>query len=109
MRDFPHLVFHAPAQRNISELVFVETLPAEKLLDRLPHVSGAGTTETTESTEVSQDSNGTVTPPTHRIEADTAEDTRHILPHGVAVKETCGRLSPDALPLATNLSRFQPD
>ena len=76
MRDFPHLVFHAPAQRNISELVFVETLPAEKLLDRLPHVSGAGTTETTESTEVSQDSNGTVTPPTHRIEADTAEDTR---------------------------------
>ena len=48
-RDFPQLVFHSPNKRNISELVFVETLSADKLIDRLPHPSG---TETAESTEV---------------------------------------------------------
>ena len=49
--DFPQLVFHCPSKRNICELVFVETLSADKLIDRLPHPSG---TDTTESTEVSQ-------------------------------------------------------
>ncbi|KAJ8362592.1 hypothetical protein AAFF_G00367780 [Aldrovandia affinis] len=52
--DFPQLVFHCPAKRNICELVFVETLSAEKLLDKLPQPSGTETT--TEASEVSQES-----------------------------------------------------
>ena len=60
-RDFPQLVFHSPNKRNISELVFVETLSADKLIDRLPHPSG---TETAESTEVTSQSDGENTPST---------------------------------------------
>ncbi|XP_061905474.1 uncharacterized protein LOC133651529 isoform X2 [Entelurus aequoreus] len=44
---FPNWCF----KRNICELDFVETLSADKLIDRLPHPSG---TDTTESTAVSQ-------------------------------------------------------
>ena len=52
--DFPQLVFHTPFQRNMSEMVFVETLSTtDKLLDRIPQSSG---TSATESTEVSQES-----------------------------------------------------
>ncbi|CAM4578218.1 unnamed protein product [Leuciscus chuanchicus] len=43
-RDFPQLVFHSPNKR-ISEMIFVETLFADKLIDRLPHPSGTETTE----------------------------------------------------------------
>lgn len=35
-RDFPQLVFHPPRQHNMCEMVFVETLSADTLLDRLP-------------------------------------------------------------------------
>ncbi|XP_061925381.1 uncharacterized protein LOC133664618 isoform X3 [Entelurus aequoreus] len=49
--DFPQLVFHCFGKGNICEQVFVETLSADKLIDRLPHPSG---TDTTESTEVSK-------------------------------------------------------
>ncbi|KAI2644853.1 Protein Son [Labeo rohita] len=69
-RDFPQLVFHSPNKRNISELVFVETLSADKLVDRIPHPSG---TETTESTEVTSQSDGEST--ASRI-AGTTENTR---------------------------------
>ncbi|XP_046900252.1 uncharacterized protein LOC124483752 [Hypomesus transpacificus] len=43
------LVFHIPTKRNISELVFAETLSTDTLLDMLP--SGV---ETTQSSELSQ-------------------------------------------------------
>ncbi|XP_057711366.1 uncharacterized protein LOC130928664 [Corythoichthys intestinalis] len=53
-RDFPQLVFHTPFKRNVSEMVFLETLSTtDKLLDRIPQSSG---TSATESTEVSQES-----------------------------------------------------
>ncbi|GAA6102813.1 uncharacterized protein LOC111194822 [Tachysurus ichikawai] len=50
-RDFPQLVFHSPNKRNISELVFVETLSANKLIDRLPHPSVIEASPTEMSTE----------------------------------------------------------
>ncbi|KAG9276341.1 hypothetical protein AMEX_G8653, partial [Astyanax mexicanus] len=51
-RDFPQLVFYSPSKRNMCQMVFVETLSADTLIDRLPHPLATGTT--TESTEVSQ-------------------------------------------------------
>lgn len=50
--DFPQLVFHSSSKRNICELVFVETLSADKLMHKLPQPSGTESTEST--TEVSQ-------------------------------------------------------
>lgn len=80
-RDFPQLVFHSPNKRNISELVFVKTLSTDKLIDRLPHPS---CTETTDSTEVTSQSDGentsckTAGPQTQTSvgSINTTEDTR---------------------------------
>ncbi|XP_057701136.1 uncharacterized protein LOC130921360 [Corythoichthys intestinalis] len=49
-RDFPQLTFHRPAKRNICELVFVETLSADRLLQKIPMQSSTFT-EATEVTE----------------------------------------------------------
>ncbi|KAL1268455.1 hypothetical protein QQF64_033818 [Cirrhinus molitorella] len=90
-RDFPQLVFHSPKKRNISELVFVETLSADKLIDRLPHPSG---TETTESTEITSQSDGENTPgttaglqrPTSVASINTTEDTRTLYSAALIIK-----------------------
>ena len=79
VQDFPQLVFHCPAKRNISELVFVETLSADTLLDRLPHPSD---TTTTESTEVSQPE----TDNEHTSGPQTAEHTRTLYTAGLILK-----------------------
>ncbi|XP_042593641.1 uncharacterized protein LOC122139558 [Cyprinus carpio] len=89
--DFPQLVFHSPNSRNISELVFVETLSANKLIDRLPHPSG---TETTESTEVTSQSDGENTTNTTSVpqrqtsvaSINTTEDTRTLYSAALILK-----------------------
>lgn len=89
--DFPQLVFHSPNKRNISELVFVETLSADKLIDRLPHPSG---TETTESTEVTSQSDGENTTNTTSVpqrqtsvaSINTTEDTRTLYSAALILK-----------------------
>ncbi|XP_039538675.1 uncharacterized protein LOC120486602 [Pimephales promelas] len=91
IRDFPQLVFHSPKKRNISEMVFVETLSADKLIDRLPHPSG---TETTESTEVTSQSDcenrysAKAGPqrPTSMASINTAEDTRTLYSAALILK-----------------------
>ncbi|XP_016363138.1 uncharacterized protein LOC107704663 [Sinocyclocheilus anshuiensis] len=91
IRDFPQLVFHSPNKRNISELVFVETLSADKLIDRLPHPSG---TETTESTEVTSQSDGenitnTTSVPQRQTSVasiNTTEDTRTLYSAALILK-----------------------
>lgn len=91
IHDFPQLVFHSPNSRNISELVFVETLSANKLIDRLPHPSG---TETTESTEVTSQSDGENTTNTTSVpqrqtsvaSINTTEDTRTLYSAALILK-----------------------
>lgn len=91
-RDFPQLVFHSPKKRNISEMVFAETLSADKLIDRLPHPSG---TETTESTEITSQSDcdcenrasakaGPQRPTS--MASNTAEDTRTLYSAALILK-----------------------
>lgn len=61
-RDFPQLVFHMTLVRNISELVFTETLSTRTLVDMLPYPSGAETTQSELSQTDSETEKGT-TPP----------------------------------------------
>ncbi|XP_056105946.1 uncharacterized protein LOC130084505 [Rhinichthys klamathensis goyatoka] len=90
-RDFPQLVFHSPKKRNISEMVFVETLSADKLIDRLPHPSGTETTESTEVTSQSDCENRVSAKagpqrPTSMASINTAEDTRTLYSAALILK-----------------------
>ena len=84
--DFPRLVFHCPTRRNIYELFFVETLSADKLLDRLPQPSGTST----ESTEVSQAESQAESDSEHMASTTcgqkTSEDTRTLYSAGLILK-----------------------
>ncbi|XP_061913285.1 uncharacterized protein LOC133656293 isoform X2 [Entelurus aequoreus] len=86
VRDFPQLVFHCPPQRNISEMVFVETL---SLADRVPLPSGTSPS-TTESTEVSQAESQAESDSEHTASTtagqNTTENTRTLYSAGLILK-----------------------
>lgn len=79
-RDFPQLGFHNPTNRNISELVFDESLSTETLLDMLPNPSGP---ETTQSSEMSQTDSETER--TAKFQT-TSEDTRTLYTAALLLK-----------------------
>lgn len=78
-RDFPQLVFHTPAKRNTSELVFAENLSTNAVLDLLP--SGA---ETTQSSEMSQTDSDTERRKSKQ--PTTAEETRTLYTAALLLK-----------------------
>ena len=97
--DFPQLVFHCPGKRNICELVFVETLSADKLIDRLPHPSG---TDTTESTEVSQAESDTEHMARTTAGPQTTENTRTLYSAALILKQLL--CDSPGMPLATQIT-----
>ncbi|XP_051810146.1 uncharacterized protein LOC110947043 isoform X2 [Acanthochromis polyacanthus] len=72
--DFPQLTFHCPAKRNISELVFVETLSADRLLQKIPPQSGTST----EFTEVSQAESQTESDSEHMASTTSGQNTTDV-------------------------------